>query len=254
MHDPRATLTRLLEIMATLRSSEGCPWDREQTPQTLMPYLIEETFEVLEAIELEDPAAICEELGDLLLQIVFQAQIFAEQGAFDFGDVAAGIGDKLVRRHPHVFGDSPHGGSEAHQRRWEEIKQAEKRAAGREGGALGGIPRALPPLQRAGKVIAKAGRAGLVWPDPEELMRQSATSLAQFQAALAQDELERKEEHLGNLLFDLAVLSQVAGLDPQACLKGAVSRFEAAFSRYEPHRQPVAATTVMRRWRPGASG
>lgn len=220
-------LERLLKIMATLRSERGCPWDREQTPQSLSPYLTEETFEVLEAIELGDVAAICEELGDLLLQIVFQAQIFSERGDFDFHDVAAGIADKMLRRHPHVFADDEHGGSEIHQRRWEEIKRAEKDAAGQPPTLFGGIPKALPPLQRAEKVLTKAMRAGLELPDAKILLHTMQSDLDALGQSIESGQPVKQEQIVGDMLFRLVVLSRYCAIDAGQALKNAIVRFEA---------------------------
>lgn len=226
MTDPAVAINRLLEIMATLRSAQGCPWDREQTPESLKPYLIEETFEVLEAIEQGDPAAICEELGDLLLQVVFQAQIFAEQSDFDFADIAAAISTKLIRRHPHVFSDEDHGGSDLHWRRWEAIKVEEKRASGRRTSLFGGIPRALPPLQRAGKLIDKSARAGFDWPGVGASRTQVERSHAELQQAFDTDDREARHTALGNHLFDLMVLAHSAQLDAERAMQCAIDRMQ----------------------------
>ncbi len=158
-------IERLLGIMARLRGPDGCPWDREQTLQTLRPYVLEETYEVLEAIDCGDPREHCEELGDLLLQIVFQAQLASEAGRFDFADVAQAISDKLVSRHPHVFGNAEAKDSEAVLKQWVALKQEEKKKKGKGASVLEGVPREMPALARADRLTEKASRIGFDWPD-----------------------------------------------------------------------------------------
>src|SRR6266540_6728435 len=164
---PRAAeaIERLLGIMERLRAPDGCPWDREQTLKSLRPYVLEETYEVLEAIDGGDVREHCEELGDLLLQIVFQAQLMKEQGAFDFADVADAISNKLVSRHPHVFGDSVVKDAEGVLRQWAALKREEKRAKGGGQSVLEGVPREMPALARADRLTEKASRVGFDWPD-----------------------------------------------------------------------------------------
>src|SRR5512133_2998941 len=164
----RATdaLERLLSIMERLRGPGGCPWDREQTLHTLRPYVLEETYEVLEAIDAGDPREHCEELGDLLLQIVVQAQLRKEEGGFEFADVATAISEKLVSRHPHVFGDAEVKDAEGVLRQWAALKREEKKAKGRGESVLEGVPREMPALARADRLTEKASRVGFDWPDP----------------------------------------------------------------------------------------
>jgi len=160
-HPAGESFARLCSIMATLRSPGGCPWDAAQTPESLAPYIVEEAYEVLDAIASKDQRKIREELGDLLLQVVFQARIHEELGLFDASDVATGIGDKLLRRHPHVFADQPVADEEDLHAQWELIKQAENRSHGEDAGLLKGLPKALPALQRAQKMLSKSERFGL---------------------------------------------------------------------------------------------
>src|SRR5689334_19419877 len=155
----------LLALMARLRGEGGCPWDREQTLASLRPYLLEETYEVLEAIDLGDPREHCEELGDLLLQIVFQAQLTSEAGRFGFAEVAEAISNKLVSRHPHVFGDAQVKDAEGVLKQWAALKRDEKAARGKAKGALEGVPREMPALARADRLTEKASRIGFDWPD-----------------------------------------------------------------------------------------
>lgn len=211
-------LQRLIEIMDRLRSPGGCPWDAEQTPQSLVPYLLEEAHETIEAIEAGDPALICDELGDLLLQIVFHARIFAESGAFDIGDVAASIGDKLVRRHPHVFADAQLAGGDELIAQWERIKAKEKANEGK--GAkplLESIPPSLPALARTAKLIEKSARAGQEQPTPAEALSRCATAV-QSLAHAADDQT------IGEALFALVLVARAAGIDPEGALRRATHR------------------------------
>src|SRR6185369_12794255 len=167
MPDPEVTdaLARLVDLMAKLRSPGGCPWDREQTHATLRPYLLEEAYEVLDAIERGDPDALRDELGDLLLQVVFHAELAREAGTFTVGDVATAIADKLVRRHPHVFADVTVRDAGDVMRNWHQIKAAERAASPEPSGVLAGVPRALPALAHAQKVGDRLGHVGFDWPD-----------------------------------------------------------------------------------------
>src|SRR5512140_3172557 len=165
MPTPVEAVERLLAIMARLRGPGGCPWDREQTLASLRPYVLEETYEVLEAIDVGDPREHCEELGDLLLQIVFQAHLTKEAGQFAFEDVAEAISDKLVARHPHVLGDSDVKEAEGVLRQWAELKRKEKAAKGGGKSVLEGVPREMPALARADRLTEKASRVGFDWPD-----------------------------------------------------------------------------------------
>lgn len=230
MTAPLPALQRLLEIMAILRAPGGCPWDAAQTPESLRPYLVEETYEVLEALEHGEPQAICEELGDLLLQVVFQARIFEERGAFAFGDVAESIALKLERRHPHIFGGDKDMGDGDHHRRWEAIKRDERRRAGKPPGVLQGIPAALPPLQRASKVADKAARAGFCWPLPEQSVAAATAAISAL--GRSQDALVA-EQAMGDLLFVLVLLSRQAGFDPGQALQRSIDAFLGRFEKLE---------------------
>ncbi len=226
-----ASLRRLLEIMAVLRSPGGCPWDAEQTTQTLRPYLLEEAYEVLEAIDGGDPAAICDELGDLLLQIVFHARIFEERGEFDFADVAAAIADKLVRRHPHVFGESTTRDLHELSAQWERIKAEEKTEPASARMALDGIPSALPALVRARKMTEKAVRAGLMRNEPATSLGRIRTLLDSLEVAVRGDAPAAPESHLGNILFELTDLGRHLNIDAEEALRRANSEFYKRMSR-----------------------
>jgi len=220
---------RLVQIMATLRGPDGCPWDHEQTLETLRRYLVEETYEVLDALDGGDPSAHCEELGDLLLQVVFQARIREEQGHFDVASVATTIAEKLVRRHPHVFGDAQVSSAAEVVRNWAEIKAAEKPRDS----ALDGVPRTLPALQRAQRIGEKAASAGFDWRRTEDVLAKLDEERAELEAALVQGRLEEVERELGDYLFTVVNAARRLGVDAESALRGTVSRFETRFRRLE---------------------
>jgi MazG family protein len=226
-------VSRLLAIMARLRGPDGCPWDREQTLDTLRPYVLEETYEVLEAIEDGDPRAHREELGDLLLQIVFQARLAEEGGHFDFADVATAISDKLVSRHPHVFGDAEVKSSDAVLKQWAALKREEKRAKGGGKSVLEGVPRELPALARAERLTEKASRIGFDWPDASGPRAKIAEELAELDDAIAGGDPRRVEDELGDVLFAVANLARKLSVPPEEALRRAVARFVERFEYVE---------------------
>jgi nucleoside triphosphate diphosphatase len=227
-------MKELLEIMALLRDRErGCPWDVEQTFATIAPYTIEEAYEVADAIERGDLKALEEELGDLLLQVVFHAQIASEQGAFDFARVAHGIATKLVRRHPHVFGGERLTDAAAQSARWEEIKAGEKAAAGEGGGLLDGVPVGLPALTRATKLGRRAARIDFDWRDAAGARNKVAEELAELDAAIAAGEPGRVGAELGDLLLSVANLARHLDVDAEGALRAANRRFETRFRHVE---------------------
>ncbi len=223
MPDPQdgRTLPRLTEVMQRLLAPDGCPWDREQTLQTLRPFVIEEAHEVVDAIDEGSPAALREELGDLLMQIVFQSELANAQGWFGLDDVVAGVVEKLVRRHPHVFGDTRVSGTEEVLANWEKLKAEEKKGRG----LLDGLPRSLPALLRAVRIGEKAARVGYDWPDLSGVRAKVDEELAELDVALATEETARAEAELGDVLFALASLARKRGLDPEAALRGTLDRF-----------------------------
>jgi tetrapyrrole methylase family protein/MazG family protein len=233
MSRPADAIERLLSIMARLRGPDGCPWDKEQTLHTLRPYVLEETYEVLEAIDSGDPREHREELGDLLLQIVFQAQLTRELGQFDFADVADAISDKLVSRHPHVFGDSQVKDAEGVLRQWSALKQQEKAAKGRGQSVLEGVPRELPALARAERLTEKASRIGFDWPDAAGARAKVDEELAELDEALGSGDRARIEDELGDLLFAVANLARKLSLPPEEALRGSVGKFIARFQQVE---------------------
>jgi len=228
-----AALERLLGIMERLRAPDGCPWDREQTLHTLRPYVLEETYEVLEAIDGGDAREHCEELGDLLLQIVFQAQLRMEEGRFDFADVAEAISNKLVSRHPHVFGDSQVKDAEGVLKQWAQLKRAEKQARGGGKSVLEGVPKEMPALARADRLTEKASRIGFDWPDASGAREKVAEELAEVDAAVAGGDRAELEHELGDLLFATANLARKHGIAPEEALRAAVGRFISRFEHVE---------------------
>jgi MazG family protein len=228
-----SAIERLLAIMHRLRAPGGCPWDREQTLSSLRPYVLEETYEVLEAIDAGDVAAHREELGDLLLQIVFQAELRQEAGAFEFADVAEAISDKLVSRHPHVFGDADVKDAEGVLKQWAALKREEKRKKGGGKSVLEGVPRELPALARADRLTEKASRIGFDWPDAAGARAKVAEELAELDAAVAAGGRAEVEHELGDALFALANLARKLGVAPEEALRATVARFTARFTHVE---------------------
>jgi ATP diphosphatase len=246
-----AELDRLLGIMARLRDPlQGCPWDLQQDFASIAPYTIEEAYEVADAIDRGDLDDLCDELGDLLLQVVFHAQMASEQGAFGFADVARAISDKLQRRHPHVFAQVQVAGAADVNLNWEAIKRAERVAKGEsDGSALAGISRGLPEWQRALKLQSRAARVGFDWPGPGPVMDKVREELdevaAEFARGPVQDNQARLEEELGDLLFVCANLARHAKVDVGAALRQANHKFERRFRAMEAQAaaagQPLAA-------------
>ena len=236
-------LRRLLDVMARLRDPEtGCPWDRAQTFDGVAPYTVEEAYEVVDAIARRDDAALADELGDLLFQVVYHARMAEEAGLFAFADVARAIADKMVRRHPHVFGEAASGGPEA----WEAQKRAE-RAARAQTGTLAGVPLALPALVRAQKIAARAARVGFDWPDAAAVLDKLAEETAELRAELPAADPERLADEVGDMLLVLANLARKLDLDAEACLRGATRKFSSRFEGVEQRlasegRTPAEAT------------
>ncbi len=227
-------MERLVGIMARLRSPGGCPWDLEQDLNSLRPYLIEEAYEVLEAIDENDVPEHRKELGDLLLQVVFQARLREEEGAFAFADVADAISEKLVRRHPHVFGDLKVSGSDEVLTNWARIKEAERREAGqKDPSALDGVPRALPALVRSERLGEKAARVGFDWTSREQVRAKVSEELAELDEAAAKGDAKAIEEELGDLLFAVAQLARFTHVHPEDALRTAASKFDSRFRTME---------------------
>jgi tetrapyrrole methylase family protein / MazG family protein len=234
MSEPEKAMRRLLDIMDRLRDPGGCPWDREQTLRTLTPYLLEEAHEVIEAIEAGDVAHHKEELGDLLFQVVFQARIAREEGKFDFAQVCEVISDKLIRRHPHVFGDVSVSGSGEVVRNWERIKAEERTHKGQAPrSAIGGVPTSLPALVRAERLTEKAAAVGFDWPDAGSVLEKVREELDELAVAMNAGSRERVEHELGDLLFAVANLGRWLKAHPEEALRGTLRRFESRFHHVE---------------------
>ncbi len=231
-------LQALLALMARLRDPQGgCPWDREQDFASIAPYTIEEAYELAAAIEHADPARIRDELGDLLFQVVFHARLAEERGWFDFADLARGIHDKLVRRHPHVFGDAARVADGALSRSWEAGKRAERAARG-ESGTLADVPLALPALTRAAKLGRRAAQVGFDWPAADGARLKLDEELAELDAAaaaVAREPARRAEleDELGDVLFSVVNVARLHGLDAEGALRAANAKFERRFATME---------------------
>jgi MazG family protein len=231
---------RLIEIMARLRDPDGgCPWDLEQTFATIAPYTVEEAYEVADAIERDNLADLKEELGDLLLQVVFHAHMAEEQGAFDFAAVANAINDKMVRRHPHVFGEVRHRSSAEQTEAWETIKAQERaaKAPGKPDAAapslLDDVPVGLPALTRAVKLSKRAARVGFVWPSAVEVLAKLHEEVAELEAEVAAGDIDKARDELGDVLFVCANLARELDVDPEAALRGTNAKFVRRFNYIE---------------------
>ncbi len=228
-----ADIEKLLEVMERLRDPEtGCPWDLEQDFSTIAPYTIEEAYEVADAIEREDWDELRDELGDLLFQIVFYVQMAREKGFFDFDDVAGGITEKMIRRHPHVFGDADEPDPRGVKRRWEDIKEKE-RAHRDDDSALAGVARALPALKRAQKLGKRAARVGFDWPDRKGVHEKIHEELDELEAAAGGRDPALIEDEVGDLLFAVVNLARHLEIDPEKALVGANGKFERRFRAME---------------------
>ncbi|MBT5752073.1 MAG: nucleoside triphosphate pyrophosphohydrolase [Rhodospirillaceae bacterium] len=234
-----SSIDRLIEVMARLRDPEtGCPWDKEQSFRTIAPYTIEESYEVAEAIEEGDHKALKEELGDLLFQVVFYAQMGREEGLFDFNDITQAITDKMIRRHPHVFADTSHADIEAQTHAWEAQKAAERREKmelkGQEPSLLVDVPAALPALIRAEKLQKRAARVGFDWPNPSQVLDKIEEEIAELRVEIGKTgTIDRQEDELGDLVFALSNLARHLKIDPESALRRTNAKFERRFRRIE---------------------
>jgi MazG family protein len=236
----REEFARLVEIVATLRSPEGCPWDREQTIDSLKPYVLEETYEVVEAIDRGDHAALREELGDFVFEAVFLAQLESEAGHFTIADSLTAIAEKLIRRHPHVFaraaGEAPVSSAGEVVTRWEQIKAQERGGAGKPKTLLGTVPLALPALLRAYQIGLRANSVGFDWLRPADVVDKIQEEVDEVRAAVAAGSAasrEQVEEEMGDLLFTIANLSRHLGIEPETALRKANDKFTRRFGAME---------------------
>jgi tetrapyrrole methylase family protein/MazG family protein len=219
---------RLVQIMARLRSEDGCPWDREQSHESLRQYLLEEAYEVLEAIDEGDLKELRLELGDLLLQVIFHAQIASEEGTFDISDVVDAITEKLIRRHPHVFGDVQIDSAEEQTKHWEQLKQEEGKTS-----AVDGVPRAIPALQRAHRVQQKAAAVGFDWKAIEPVWEKVKEELEELRSEWQAGRQERVAEEFGDLLFALVNLARFLSVNPEDALRATTEKFLRRFKEVE---------------------
>jgi MazG family protein len=232
--------TRLIEIMATLRGADGCPWDREQTIDTLKPFVLEETYEVLEAIDRHDHAALCEELGDFVFEAVFLAELESEAGHFTIADSVESVADKLVRRHPHVFkrgeGEAALDSADRVRTRWEEIKAQERNAGPKAKTLLSGIAPTLPALLRAYHIGVRAASVGFDWTTPGDIVDKIQEEVDELREVVSKNgeiDQERAEEEMGDLLFSIAQLSRKLAIEPETALRKANDKFTKRFGALE---------------------
>lgn len=221
----------LVALMERLRGAGGCPWDKEQTHESLKPYLVEETYEVIDAIDSGEPAKLKEELGDLLFQVIFHAQIAKENNAFDIAGVLRGCLEKMTSRHPHVFGEEQLKTAEEVLRAWHKIKH--KESGGKEKSIIGSLPRHMPALQKAFKVQKKAARVGFDWEKVEDVVAKMEEELREVRQALAKGDYREVKEELGDLLFSAANLSRFLKVNPEEALEKATKKFVERFKRVE---------------------
>lgn len=219
----------LVGIVHRLRAPGGCPWDRKQTPNSLKQYIVEEAYEVLDAIDAESPKELCEELGDLLLQVLLQAEIAGEKGLFTISDVVLGISSKLINRHPHVFGDVKAKDADAVIVNWEKIKQAEKK----DRGLFDGLPRQLPALQLAGRMGEKAARVGFDWPNASEVRSKVSEELREADEVIERGQPSEIRHEIGDLLFSVAQWARHLGEQPEELLRQTCDRFATRFTKME---------------------
>ena len=242
-----AGFARLVEIMARLRSPDGCPWDREQNFDTIKPYLLEETYEVMDAIDARDWEGVAYELGDLLLQVVFFSQMAQEAGHFDVADAIQAINSKLIRRHPHVFGDGDAKTSDEVLRKWDEIKAGEKAASAKPKGLLAGVPRSVPALMEARQLSSKAANAGFDWNNFGEVLEKLKEELAELERARQGQSQEALQDEIGDLLFVVVNMARFLKVDPEQALRGTNAKFRRRFAHVESGleaqgKSPVEAT------------
>lgn len=228
----KADIQKLVALMERLRGADGCPWDREQTLESLVPFIIEEAYEVISAIDSKDDEHIKEELGDLLFQIIFASQINAEAGSFSIADVIDASFEKMVRRHPHVFGDKKASTSEEVLKHWAEIKKEEKKDKKKEG-YLSGIPEVLPALLRAHKITQKAAKAGFDWKDATEVLKKLDEEIGEFRTAVERKDAAGMEEELGDVLFTIVNVSRFLSVNPEDALRKTIGKFINRFHHIE---------------------
>lgn len=230
----------LVQIISKLRSPEGCPWDREQTHQSLKRFLLEETYELFEAIDKEDSGALVDELGDVLLQVLLHAEIASEVGAFSMDNVIANLGEKMIRRHPHVFGEAQADTPDQVIANWDAIKKQEQTSAKRSS-ALDGVPSVFPALMKAEKVQKKAAKVGFDWEETLEVLEKVQEELEELKEAIRQNKKEELGDELGDLLFSVVNLSRFIEVDPEFALQAATKKFSERFHLVEDYAKEANA-------------
>ena len=233
MQETGEKFIELLNIMTRLRAADGCPWDRAQTPETLKTYLIEEAYELLEALDGGTPDPVREELGDLLFLIVFLNHIHQERDLFTMTDVLTGISEKMIRRHPHVFGSTETDSEKKLKERWHQIKNREKAEKGEKTGVFTSIPKSLPALRKSQRISERAARVGFEWPDLEMALEKLSEEIVELQEALSTGSQENVSEELGDVLFILTCISRLAGVSAEDSLHGATVKFISRFTEME---------------------
>ncbi len=231
-NDQDNAFRKLVELMAALRGPEGCPWDRKQTPESLKPFLVEECYEVIDALDEGKPDKLKEELGDLLFQIIFHARIAEEAGYFSMRDVITAIHEKMTRRHPHVFGDEKLATDKEVLANWEELKKKEKGHEDRKS-ILEGVPRELPSLLRAHRLQERAARVGFDWNHLNEALPKLDEEIAEFKESLKEENAGKIEEELGDVFFTLVNISRFLGVNPDEALRKTISKFVHRFRHIE---------------------
>ena len=233
MSSDSASIAKIQEVIEALLGPGGCPWDQKQTPKSLCDYIIEEAFELVSAIRADDQPETCEELGDVLFLLLFQATLAARAGHFTLEDVVAQNAAKMIRRHPHVFGDTVVANQEELLRNWERIKRGEKSGNGKENGAFDSLPEGLPPLLKAYRINAKAARLNFTWPTDEDARAQFDDEWREYEEACASGDAERMEEEFGDALFTLVELGRRKGIKANAALDRANLKFLGRYARME---------------------
>src|SRR5215213_3008498 len=228
---PKRSFEDLVHLMTRLRGPDGCPWDRKQTLPDLKPYVIEEAYEVVDAIDRDDRAALLEEIGDFLLQAVFIAEITREEGTFDIYDAITAIHDKLVRRHPHVFGDVEAGDAETVLVNWEKLKQDERKAENKS--VLSGVPQSMPALLKASRLTEKAARVGFDWRRTEDVFDKLDEEIGELRDAVASGDNEHVHEEIGDLLFTIANIARKVNVNPEEALQSTNRKFMRRFQSME---------------------
>ncbi len=229
---PAGSLENLMRLIQTLRGEQGCPWDKQQTSQSIARYLTEEIYELVDAIATGNPDKTCEELGDVLFHVFFMAELYREQGLFDIGTVARQNTEKMTRRHPHVFGTARIDSAEAVRKQWHQIKKGEKGSAGNES-ALDAVPVQLPALMRAYRISERAARAGFDWPDLRGVMEKVEEEWDEFKQALMRKQPEQAIIEFGDILFTLTNVARFARIHPETALGGAINKFVKRFKSLE---------------------